>query len=93
MLDPLLPSLASDQAEMRAHQAMLENLQGRFPGGIWMQQTEIRVVEGPSLIAAITEEVLEGGYDLVALGAENQVVQLLQSTSEPGTFLAPQFLD
>jgi len=70
--NPLLPSLASDQAEIRAHQAMLENLQGRFPGGIWMQQTEIRVVEGPSLIAAISEEVLEGKYDLVALGAENR---------------------
>ena len=70
--NPLLPSLASDQAEIRAHQAMLENLQGRFPGGIWMQQTEIRVVEGTSLIAAISEEVLEGKYDLVALGAENR---------------------
>jgi len=35
----------------------------------------------------------DGLNDLVVLGAENQVVQLLQSTSEPGTFLAPQLLD
>ena len=70
--NPLLPSLGSDQAEMRAHQAMLENLQGRFPDGMRKQRTEIRVVEGPSLITAITEEVLDGGYDLVMLGAENR---------------------
>ncbi|MBP2676598.1 MAG: sodium/hydrogen exchanger [Deltaproteobacteria bacterium] len=70
--NPLLPSLGSDQAEMRAHQAMLENLQGRFPNGSRKLLAEIRVVEGPSLITAITEEVLDGKYDLVVLGAENR---------------------
>ena len=70
--NPLLPSLGSDQAEMRAHQAMLENLQGRFPNGMRKRLAESRVVEGPSLITAITEEVLDGGYDLVMLGAENR---------------------
>ncbi|MBE0569124.1 MAG: cation:proton antiporter [Deltaproteobacteria bacterium] len=70
--NPLLPSLGSDAAEMRAHQIMLENLQGRFPGRLRRQNTEIRVVEGNSLITAITREVHEGGYDLVVLGAENR---------------------
>jgi hypothetical protein len=31
--------------------------------------------------------------DLVVLGGENQVLLLLQSASQPGTFLAPQLLD
>jgi Kef-type K+ transport system membrane component KefB/nucleotide-binding universal stress UspA family protein len=70
--NPLLPSLGSDHAEMRAHQAMLENLHDRFPGRMRRQRTEIRVVEGSSLISAVTEETLTGGYDLVALGAENR---------------------
>jgi len=70
--DPLLPSLASDQAEVRAHQAMLENLPGRFPGRLRRQQTEVRVVQGTSLVTAITREAREGEYDLVAIGAENR---------------------
>jgi nucleotide-binding universal stress UspA family protein len=68
--NPLLPSLGSDQAEMRAHQVMLENLQERFQGSMRMQRAEVRVVEGASLITAISEEAHSGGYDLVALGAE-----------------------
>jgi hypothetical protein len=35
----------------------------------------------------------DGLNDLVVLGAENKVLQLLQSNAQPGTFLAPQFLD
>ncbi len=35
----------------------------------------------------------DGLNDLVVLGGENQVLLLLQSTSEPGTFLAPGLLD
>ncbi|MEW6720906.1 MAG: cation:proton antiporter [Thermodesulfobacteriota bacterium] len=70
--NPLLPSLGTDQAEMRAHQVMLENLQGRVPEKLRRHQTDIRVVEGISLIAAITDEVREGGHDLVILGAENR---------------------
>ncbi len=70
--NPLLPSLGSDQAEMRAHQVMLENLQERFQGNMRLQPAEVRVVEGASLITAISEEAHSGGYDLVALGAENR---------------------
>jgi hypothetical protein len=35
----------------------------------------------------------DGLMDLVALGSENRVVLVRQSTSSPGTFLAPQLLD
>jgi hypothetical protein len=35
----------------------------------------------------------DGLNDLVALGPDDQVVRLLQSSTEPGTFLAPQLLD
>jgi hypothetical protein len=35
----------------------------------------------------------DGRNDLVVLGGENQVLLLLQSASQPGTFLAPQLLD
>jgi len=51
---------------------MLENLQERFQGSMRMQRAEVRVVEGASLITAISEEAHSGGYDLVALGAENR---------------------
>ncbi len=44
--NPLLPSLGSDQAELRAHQAMLENMQGRTPGRSWKAQPEVRVGQG-----------------------------------------------
>jgi nucleotide-binding universal stress UspA family protein len=53
---------------------MLENLQGRFPGKLRKQRTEVRVVEGNSLVYAISEEVRTGGYDLVVIGAENRSV-------------------
>jgi Kef-type K+ transport system membrane component KefB/nucleotide-binding universal stress UspA family protein len=72
--NPLLPSLGTDQAEMRAHQSMLENLRGRFPGKLHRQRTEIRVVEGNSLVSAIEDEVRTGEYDLVMIGAENRSV-------------------
>ena len=70
--NPLIPSSATDQAEMRAHQTMLENLHGRLPGRMRRQRTEVRVVEGPSLITSISEETISGEYDLVVLGAENR---------------------
>lgn len=35
----------------------------------------------------------DGWNDLVALGPDDQVVRLLQSSTEPGTFLAPRLLD
>lgn len=35
----------------------------------------------------------DGRNDLVALGPDDQVVRLLQSPTEPGTFLAPRLLD
>ena len=70
--NPLIPSSATDQAEMRAHQTMLENLHGRLPGRMRRQRTEVRVVEGHSLIGSISEETLSGEYDLVVLGAENR---------------------
>jgi hypothetical protein len=35
----------------------------------------------------------DGLNDLVVLGGENQALLLLQSASEPGTFLAPRLLD
>lgn len=70
--NPLLPSLGTDQAEIRAHQTMLENLQGRFPDRLPKHRTQIRIVEGASLINAIAEAARDGGCDLVALGAENR---------------------
>jgi nucleotide-binding universal stress UspA family protein len=70
--NPLIPSSATDQAEMRAHQTMLENLHRRLPGRMRRQRTEVRVLEGNSLITSISEETLSGEYDLIVLGAENR---------------------
>ncbi len=72
--NPLLPSSGTSHAEMRAHQVLLENLRGRLPTGIRKHLLDIRVVEGASLVAAVAEEAHGGGYDLVALGAENRSV-------------------
>ena len=35
----------------------------------------------------------DGLNDLVVLGGNNQVIVLQQSTTSPGTYLAPQFLN